>query len=76
MIYTIALQINASRLERGHEEQKNVTKKTHFIHVLDNSPDVGSQNFTSLKKQMLAKRILGFGCPWKLLRQQNIKRQN
>lgn len=42
MIYTIALQINASRLERGHEEQKNVTKKTHFIHVLDNSPDVGS----------------------------------
>lgn len=42
MIYTIALQINASRLERGHEEQKKITKKTHFIHVLDNSPDVGS----------------------------------
>ena len=42
MIYTIALQKNASRLERDHEEQKNIIKKTHFIHVLDNSPDVGS----------------------------------
>ena len=27
MIYTIALQKKASRLERGHEEQNNVTKK-------------------------------------------------